>query len=77
MTLIIRNLSQVFAFFKDPRQCIGYMAGRIIIHCDLDAFFAAVETLHHNLDPNVPLILGSDPKEGKGRGIVSTCNYAG
>ena len=69
-------MSQVFALFKDPRQCIGYMAGRIIIHCDLDAFFAAVETLHHNLDPNVPLILGSDPKDGKGRGIVSTCNYA-
>ena len=52
------------------------MAGRIIIHCDLDAFYAAVETLHHNLDPNIPLILGSDPKDGKGRGIVSTCNYA-
>ena len=52
------------------------MASRILIHCDLDAFFAAVETLHHNLDPNVPLILGSDPKDGKGRGIVSTCNYA-
>ena len=32
---------------------------------------AAVETLHHNLDPNIPLILGSDPKDGKGRGIVS------
>jgi len=52
------------------------MAGRIIIHCDLDAFYAAVETLHHNLDPSIPLILGSDPKDGKGRGIVSTCNYA-
>ena len=52
------------------------MASRILIHCDLDAFFAAVETLHHNLDPEVPLILGSDPKQGKGRGIVSTCNYA-
>ena len=52
------------------------MASRILIHCDLDAFFAAVETLHHNLDPEIPLILGSDPKEGKGRGIVSTCNYA-
>ena len=52
------------------------MASRILIHCDLDAFFAAVETLHHNLDPEVPLILGSDPKGGKGRGIVSTCNYA-
>ena len=52
------------------------MASRIIIHCDLDAFYASVETLHHNLDPSVPLILGSDPKGGKGRGIVSTCNYA-
>ncbi len=52
------------------------MAPRIIIHCDLDAFFAAVEILHHDLDPEVPLILGSDPKGGRGRGIVSTCNYA-
>ena len=52
------------------------MASRIIIHCDLDAFYAAVETLHHNLDPEIPLILGSDPKNGSGRGIVSTCNYA-
>ena len=65
-----------FAFFKDLRLCNRHMAGRIIIHCDLDAFYAAVETLHHNLDPNIPLILGSDPKDGKGRGIVSTCNYA-
>ncbi|MDE0708188.1 MAG: DNA polymerase IV [Candidatus Poseidoniales archaeon] len=52
------------------------MRERILIHCDLDAFFAAVETLHHNLDPDVPLIIGSDPKNGQGRGIVSTCNYA-
>ena len=52
------------------------MASRIIVHCDLDAFYASVETLHHNLDPDIPLILGSDPKSGKGRGIVSTCNYA-
>ena len=49
---------------------------RIIIHCDLDAFFAAVETLHHGFDDTVPLIIGSDPKQGRGRGIVSTCNYA-
>jgi len=52
------------------------MGSRILIHCDLDAFFAAVETLHHDLDPSIPLILGSDPKGGRGRGIVSTCNYA-
>ena len=49
---------------------------RIIVHCDLDAFYAAVETLHHGFDDNIPLIIGSDPENGRGRGIVSTCNYA-
>lgn len=49
---------------------------RILVHCDLDAFFAAVEILHHDLDPEKPLIIGSDPQGGRGRGIVSTCNYA-
>jgi DNA polymerase IV (DinB-like DNA polymerase) len=53
-----------------------FVGGRILIHCDLDAFFAAVETLHHGLNPTEPLIIGSDPKDGRGRGIVSTCNYA-
>ena len=49
---------------------------RIIVHCDLDAFYAAVETLHHGFDESIPLIIGSDPENGRGRGIVSTCNYA-
>lgn len=52
------------------------MAKRILVHCDLDAFFASVETIHHHLDENKPLIIGSDPQNGRGRGIVSTCNYA-
>ena len=54
---------------QEPRE-------RILVHCDLDAFFAAVEILHHSLDPARPLIIGSDPQAGRGRGIVSTCNYA-
>lgn len=54
----------------------GMGEGRVLMHCDLDAFFAAVETLHHDLDPDVPLVIGSDPQQGRGRGIVSTCNYA-
>lgn len=62
--------------FLSHRFSFDGMRERILIHCDLDAFFAAVETLHHNLDPDVPLIIGSDPKNGQGRGIVSTCNYA-
>ena len=49
---------------------------KILVHCDLDAFFASVEILHRNLDPDRPLIIGSDPQGGRGRGIVSTCNYA-
>lgn len=65
------------------RQCMRADGGqpsseeeRILVHCDLDAFFASVEILHRNLDPNRPLIIGSDPQGGRGRGIVSTCNYA-
>jgi len=53
-----------------------HRGGRILIHCDLDAFFASVETIHHDLDPSIPLIIGSDPNSGQGRGVVSTCNYA-
>ena len=52
------------------------METRIIVHCDLDAFYAAVETLHHGFEKSIPLIIGSDPENGRGRGIVSTCNYA-
>ena len=65
------------------RQCMRADGGqpsseeeRILVHCDLDAFFASVEILHRSLDPNRPLIIGSDPQGGRGRGIVSTCNYA-
>lgn len=65
-----------FALLKNLRLSLVFMGSRILVHCDLDAFYAAVETLHHNLDPDIPLILGSDPKGGTGRGIVSTCNYA-
>ncbi len=63
--------------FKHCRQvypCVR--AERILIHCDLDAFFASVEILHHGFPEDEPLIIGSDPMQGRGRGIVSTCNYA-
>ena len=40
---------------------------RILVHCDLDAFFASVEILHRSLDPNRPLIIGSYPQGGRGR----------
>jgi len=48
---------------------------RFILHCDLDCFFAAVEQRDNPEYIGKPIIIGADPKNGKGRGIVSTCNY--
>ncbi|MFX1588897.1 MAG: DNA polymerase IV [Promethearchaeota archaeon] len=48
---------------------------RIILHCDLDCFFAAVEERDNPELKGKPIIIGADPKGGNGRGVVSTCNY--
>jgi len=48
---------------------------RIILHCDLDCFFAAVEVRDNPAYEGKPIIIGADPKEGKGRGVISTCSY--
>jgi DNA polymerase IV (DinB-like DNA polymerase) len=48
---------------------------RIIIHVDMDHFFTAVEEREHPEFKGKPVIVGANPKEGKGRGVVSTCNY--
>jgi DNA polymerase IV (DinB-like DNA polymerase) len=48
---------------------------RIIFHIDMDQFFAAVEEREHPELKGKPVVVGADPKEGKGRGVVSTCNY--
>ena len=52
-----------------------YMAQRIIAHLDLDAFFASVEERETPWMAGKPVVVGSDPLEGKGRGVVSTANY--
>jgi len=48
---------------------------RIILHVDMDHFYTAVEE-RENLDlQGKPVVVGADPKNGKGRGVVSTSNY--
>ena len=48
---------------------------RKIIHIDMDAFFAAVEIRDNPKLKGKPIIIGSDPRQTGGRGVVSTCSY--
>ena len=41
----------------------------------MDAFFAAVEQRDHPPTRGRPVIVGADPKGGKGRGVVAACSY--
>ncbi len=41
----------------------------------MDAFFAAIEQRDNPRYRSKPVIVGADPKGGKGRGVVSTCSY--
>src|SRR5512136_840652 len=48
---------------------------RVILHVDLDAFFPSVEIREHPEYKGKPVVVGADPKEGKGRVVVSSASY--
>jgi DNA polymerase IV (DinB-like DNA polymerase) len=49
---------------------------RIVGHLDMDSFFASIEERDNPRFRGRPIVVGADPENGRGRGVVSTANYA-
>ena len=53
----------------------GAPCSRAVLHVDMDAFYAAIEQRDRPELLGTAVIVGADPKGGRGRGVVSTASY--
>lgn len=49
--------------------------GRVIFHVDIDSFYPSVEIRENPKLKGKAVIVGADPKGGRGRGVVVSCSY--
>ncbi len=71
----VRDLSSNYAFLFLKISDVFRMMDRVIFHVDMDAFYASCEVSRNPELKKKPLIIGADPQEGKGRGVVMTSSY--
>ena len=48
---------------------------RVVMHVDMDAFYAAVEIRENPDLDGKPVVVGADPRDGHTRGVVLTASY--
>jgi DNA polymerase IV (archaeal DinB-like DNA polymerase) len=48
---------------------------RVVMHIDIDSFYPSVEINQNPTLRGKPVIVGADPKGGRGRGVVVSCSY--
>ena len=62
-----------FILYVVYNDCV--MKQRIILLLDMDAFFPAIEQRENPRFKGLPVVVGADPKQGIGRGVVSSASY--